>query len=83
MGGLIAADRYIDRNAPTNDTLIRVGNDASYLVQSYTLLPIAAGMYFIGAAKGSDHFRETGLLSFGTIVDVTVLQLVLKEALGR
>jgi membrane-associated phospholipid phosphatase len=68
---------------PTNDTLVRVGNDASYLGQAYTLLPIAAGVYFIGTAKGSDHFRETGLLSFETIADVTVLQLVLKEALGR
>ena len=83
MGGLIVADRYIERNAPTNDTLVRVGNDASYLGQAYTLLPIAAGIYFIGTAKGSDHFRETGLLSFETIADVTVLQLVLKEALRR
>lgn len=83
IGGLIVADRYIERNAPTNSTLVRVGTDASYLGEPYTLLPIAAGMYFIGTAKGSDHFRETGLLSFEAVADVTVLQLVLKEALGR
>ena len=83
VGGLIAADRYIERKAPNNATLVRIGNDASYLGESYTLLPIAAGMYFIGAAKGSDHLRETGMLSFETIADVTILQFVLKGALGR
>lgn len=81
--GLIVADRYIERNAPTNSTLVRVGNDASYLGESYTLLPISAGLYFIGTAKGSDHFREAGLLSFEALADVTVMQLVFKEALGR
>ena len=83
IGGLIAADRYIERNAPSNATLVRVGNDASYLGESYTLLPIAAGMYFIGTARGSDHFRETGLLSFEALADVTIMQLALKEVLGR
>jgi membrane-associated phospholipid phosphatase len=81
--GLIAADRYIERNAPTNATLVRVGNDASYLGEAYTLLPIAAGMYFIGTAKGSDHFREAGMLSFEAIADVGIMQLVLKEVAGR
>ena len=57
-------------------TLVRVGNDASYLGEAYTLLPIAAAMYFIGSAKGSDHFRETGMLSFETIADVTTDEFV-------
>jgi membrane-associated phospholipid phosphatase len=82
-GGLIAADRYIERSAPSNATLVRVGNDASYLGESYTLLPIAAGMYFIGTGAGKDHLREAGLLSFETIADVTVVQLALKAVLGR
>jgi hypothetical protein len=29
VGGLIAADRYIERSAPTNDTLVRVGSRAT------------------------------------------------------
>jgi membrane-associated phospholipid phosphatase len=82
-GGLIASDRYIERHVPGNSTWLRVGNDASYLGEAYTLLPIAAGMYFIGTAKGSEHFRETGLLSFEAIADVTVVQLALKGILGR
>jgi membrane-associated phospholipid phosphatase len=82
-GGLIASDRYIERNAPNNATLVRVGNDASYLGEAYTVLPIAAGIYFLGTAEGKDHLRETGLLSFEAVADVTVMQLALKEILGR
>jgi hypothetical protein len=29
----------------------------------------------VGSAKGSDHFRETDMLSFETIVDLTVWSL--------
>ena len=83
VGGLIAADRYIQRDAPNNSTLVRIGNDASYLGESYTLLPIAAGMYFLGTSMGKDHFREAGLLSFEAIANVGIVQLVLKSVLGR
>jgi membrane-associated phospholipid phosphatase len=82
-GSLIAADRYIQRSAPNTPTLVRIGTDASYLGQAYTLLPIAAGMYFIGTAKGKDHFREAGLLSFETIANAGIVQVALKAVLGR
>jgi len=82
-GSLIAADRYIQRDAPNNSTLVRVGTDASYLGEAYTLLPIAAGMYFLGTAKGSDHFRETGLLSFEAVANAGLVQVVLKSILAR
>jgi membrane-associated phospholipid phosphatase len=81
--GLVAADRYIERAAPDNSTLRHIGNDASYLGEAYTLLPLAAGFYLIGTEKGSDHFREAGLLSFETIADVTLVEYLLKGALGR
>jgi membrane-associated phospholipid phosphatase len=83
VGGLIVADRYIQRDAPSNATLVRTGNDASYLGEAYALLPMAAGFYFIGTAKSSDHLREAGMLSFETIADVTAVQFILKGALGR
>lgn len=83
VGGLIVADRYIQRSAPDNSTLVRVGNDASYLGESYTLLPVAAGMYFLGTKMGKDHFREAGLLSFEAIANTAIVQLVLKSVLGR
>jgi len=82
-GGLIAADKHIENAAPNNPTLRRVGIDASYLGQAYSLLPIAAGLYFIGTAKGEDHFRETGLLSFEAVADASLMQLALKPLFSR
>jgi membrane-associated phospholipid phosphatase len=83
VGGLIVADRYIQRNEPSNATWARVGNDASKFGQAYTLLPLAAGFYFIGTAKSKDRLREAGMLSFEAVADVSIVQLVLKSALGR
>ena len=40
-------------------------------------------MYFGGTAFHSDHFRETGLLSFEALADVTVLELALKSVFDR
>ena len=82
-GGLIAADKYIARNAPNAHWLNTLGSDVSYLGEPYVLLPVAAGLYLGGTAAGSDHFRETGLLSFETLADVTVIQLALKSILDR
>ena len=42
-GGLIAADKYVSKNAPNPRCLDHLGNDISYLGEPYTLLPIAAG----------------------------------------
>jgi membrane-associated phospholipid phosphatase len=82
-GALIATDKYVERNAPNNATLIRIGNDASYLGEAYTLLPIAAGFYFIGTKMGSDHFREAGMLSFEALADVGIIELAVKSITDR
>jgi membrane-associated phospholipid phosphatase len=82
-GALIATDKYVSKNAPNSAWIHSAGNDVSYLGQSYTLLPIAAAMYFSGTAAHSDHFRETGLLSFEALADVTIAQLVLKSVFDR
>lgn len=82
-GALIASDKYISKNAPDSSGLVTAGNDVSYLGEPYTLLPIAAFMYFGGTAAHSDHFRETGLLSFEALADVTVMQLALKSVFDR
>jgi membrane-associated phospholipid phosphatase len=81
--GLIAADKHIQQAAPNNSTLVRVGTDASYLGTAYALIPISAGFYFTGTAVGNDKFRETGLISFETMVDVTLVQLVIKSITDR
>lgn len=82
-GGLIAADKYISRNAPNQPWLQHLGSDVSYLGQPYTLLPVTAAFYFGGTAYHSDHFRETGLLAFEALADVTVEQLALKSIFDR
>lgn len=81
--GLIAADKYIARNAPNPPWLQTLGKDASYFGEPYALLPLAAGLYFGGTAFHSDHFREAGLLSFETLADVTIVELVLKSVFDR
>lgn len=83
IGGLIAADKHIENAAPNNSTLRTIGTDASYFGQAYSLLPIAAGLYFAGTAKGDDHFREVGLMSFEAVADTGLMQLVLKPLFGR
>ncbi len=80
---LIATDKYVSKNAPSSHGLQTVGNDVSYLGEAYTLLPIAAGLYFGGTAFHSDHFRETGLLSFEALADVTIMELALKSVFDR
>lgn len=82
-GALIAVDKYVSRNAPNPPWLERLGTDVSYLGEPYTLLPIAAGFYFGGTKWGSDHFRETGLLTFEALANVTIVELVLKSVFDR
>lgn len=82
-GALIATDKYVARNAPNPHWLQTVGSDVSYLGEPYTLLPISAAFYFAGTAMHSDHFRETGLLSFETLADVTIVMEVTKAIFGR
>ena len=82
-GALIATDKYVSKNAPNTSTLRTLGTDVSYLGDAYTLLPITAAMYFGGTAAGSDHFRETGLLAFESLADVTVVELALKSVFDR
>ena len=83
VGGLIVADKHIENAAPNNSTLRRIGTDASYLGQAYSLLPIAAGLYFVGTAKGEDHLREVGLMSFEAVANTSLMQLVLKPLFSR
>ena len=80
---LIAADERIENAAPNNSTLVHLGNDASYLGSAYTLIPLGAAFYLMGTAGGDGRFRETGLLSFETLVDVTVVQLAIKSIVDR
>jgi len=82
-GALIATDKYVSKNSPNPRWLQHVGNSVSYLGTAYTLLPITAAFYFGGTAAGSDHFRETGLLAFEALANVTIMQYALKAVFAR
>ncbi|HEY7338080.1 MAG TPA: phosphatase PAP2 family protein [Bryobacteraceae bacterium] len=81
--GLIAADQHIEKAAPSNSTLVHVGNDVSYLGTAYTLIPIAGAFYLAGSAAHEERFRDTGLLSFETLVDATIVQEAIKSITDR
>ncbi|HLG96290.1 MAG TPA: phosphatase PAP2 family protein [Bryobacteraceae bacterium] len=81
--GLIAADQHIAKAAPNNSTLQTLGNDVSHLGDPYTLIPIAGAFYLVGSHNGDERFREAGMLSFETLIDVTVVQLAVKSITDR
>jgi membrane-associated phospholipid phosphatase len=80
---LIATDQYTVKQLPNTNAQVRLGNYTSNLGAAYTLIPISAGFYFIGTAKSSGHFRETGLLAFETLIDTTIVETVIKAATDR
>ncbi|MBZ5620739.1 MAG: phosphatase PAP2 family protein [Acidobacteriia bacterium] len=82
-GALIATDRYTSKNAPDTPTLRRIGADTSYLASGYTLVPLAAGFYFLGTASHSERFRESGMLAFEALVDTVLVELIVKSATDR
>jgi membrane-associated phospholipid phosphatase len=80
---LIAFDARIQRNAPSPSWLVDLGTKGSYLGSAYTLIPISAGFYFLGSRAGSQHFRETGLLSFEALADAEITAEVIKVIADR
>jgi membrane-associated phospholipid phosphatase len=80
---LIATDKYAERQFPNTNAQVRLGNYTSNLGAAYTLIPIAAGFYFLGTAKHSEHFRETGMLAFETLIDTTIIETIIKSATDR
>jgi membrane-associated phospholipid phosphatase len=82
-GTLIALDKHIQKVAPDTSTLRTIGSDTSNLGAAYTLIPVGAMFYFAGSAKNSQHFRETGMLMFETLINTTLVELIIKSATNR
>ena len=82
-GALIAADKSIDKALPNSSTLVSVSNHASDVGSAYSLIPISAAFYFIGAGTQDEKFRETGLLSFETLIDTSLAVEALKLVADR
>ncbi len=82
-GALIATDRYTAKQLPNTPDQERLGNYTSNLGTGYTLIPISAAFYLLGTAGHDERFRESGLLSFETLIDTTIIEMVLKSATDR
>jgi membrane-associated phospholipid phosphatase len=83
VGALIATDKHTERQFPNTPEQVRLGNYTSNLGEAYTLIPISAAFYLLGTAKSDERFRETGLLSFETLIDTTLIETILKSATDR
>ena len=81
--GLIVADRHIERQLPNTSAQIHLGQDFSHIGAAYTLVPLGAIAYFAGTKAGSEHFREVGLLTFESLIDTTIVELVIKGVTHR
>ncbi len=80
---LIATDQYSAKHLPNTDGQRRLGTYTSHIGASYTLVPLSASFYIIGTAAKSDHFRETGLIAFETLINSTIVETVIKAATRR
>lgn len=82
-GALIATDKWTGKQLPNTAEQARQGAYFSDLGSAYTVIPISAAFYLLGTAKGDERFRETGLISFETLIDTSLIELALKSATNR
>ena len=81
--GLIASDKWLARQLPNSHDQLAVSTWTSRVGSAYTLLPVTAGLYFLGSARKNDQLRETSLLSFEALGDALVVDTVVKSATQR
>jgi membrane-associated phospholipid phosphatase len=82
-GALIATDKRTVRELPNTSGQVRLGTYTSHIGAAYSLIPLSASFYFLGTAFKSERFRETGMLAFETLIDTTLVELVIKSATDR
>ncbi len=82
-GVLIAFDEQIQQHAPNPNWLVSLGTRGSYLGAAYTLIPLSAGVYFLGSKADNQRLRDAGLMSFEALINSTIVEEVLKIATDR
>jgi membrane-associated phospholipid phosphatase len=80
---LIATDKWTVKQLPNTNGQRRIGTYTSNLGAAYSLVPISAGFYFLGSGFKNQRFRETGLLGFETLIDTTIVEMIIKTATHR
>jgi membrane-associated phospholipid phosphatase len=71
--GLIATDRWTSRQLPNTKDQVNVASHVSDLGSLYTVAPLTAGFYLVGALTDNAKARETGLLGAEALVDGAIL----------
>ena len=79
----ITTDRWTLKHLPNSPTQVSVSTWGSRLGAAYTLTPISAAFYLIGTHTHHERFRETGLIAFETLIDVTLVGTVAKVVSDR
>lgn len=82
-GALIAGDKSIEKALPSSSTLISVSKWSSDVGSVYSLIPISAAFYLTGTFAQDEKFRETGLLSFESLIDTELAGEALKLIADR
>lgn len=80
---LIATDNHTINTFENAPAQVRWGNDISNVGAAYTVIPITAGFYVVGAIIDDPKARETGILGAEALIDGLVVQEVLKPIAGR
>ena len=80
---LVATDRWTVKQLPNSSSQVSVSTWGSRFGAAYSLIPISAGLYFIGTGAHADRFRETGLLCFETLIDSTLAVEAIKLVADR
>ncbi len=80
---LIATDKHTINTFENAPTQVRWGNNVSRFGAAYTVIPVAAGFYTVGAIVDDAKSRETGVLATEALLDSLIVQSVLKPIAGR
>jgi membrane-associated phospholipid phosphatase len=80
---LIATDKSTVKWLPNSSSQISVSTWGSRFGQAYTLIPATAAAYLVGTHWRNDKLRETGLLGFETLIDVTLVSEAVKMVADR
>ncbi len=81
--GLIATDRHFVGVLPNSSSQISASTWASRFGSAYFLVPVSAGFYVVGTKWRDEHFRETGLLCFETLLDANITAEAIKLVADR
>jgi membrane-associated phospholipid phosphatase len=83
-GALVAADKSTEKSVPpASSEFVTVSNRVSKAGSAYSLIPLSGAFYLIGTGTHDEKFRETGLLSFETLIDTNLAVEALKLVADR